>query len=317
MSKILLFLVIWSVSVGAGSATLSDYCAGPPSLVERIICGSKDLIAFSQRPGVTIDRKALDNLAEKGDIAAQIKLGILYRFGHGAPIEPALALSWFYRAASQGDDVARTLFATMCLEGVCSPRGYSQAVEWLRLAASHGNSAAQYVLGTMYEMGLGGVDRDPDQALAWYGKSAAQGNAAGLAAKSRLETKIPKPEKPPAPVHPIGEMLSAGEQRDVLNQILPLIKIDPNNKDIQGMSIDAVIEINADGTLMSPHNRDGSWNPGSAIRNYQKLVQLGATANIQMIDGFLLAIRMSQPLKVDPGGTWPKWMHVQYPPALP
>jgi TPR repeat protein len=45
-------------------------------------------------------------------------------------------------------------------------------------AADQGNAAAQCNLGAFYELGKGGLARDPKQAKEWYEKSADQGNAA-------------------------------------------------------------------------------------------------------------------------------------------
>jgi TPR repeat protein len=52
----------------------------------------------------------------------------------------------------------------------------AQAVAWYRKTAEQGNADAQYNLGLMYENGRG-VAKDDAQAIVWYRKAAEQGNA--------------------------------------------------------------------------------------------------------------------------------------------
>ncbi|KOR28138.1 hypothetical protein TI04_11700, partial [Achromatium sp. WMS2] len=62
----------------------------------------------------------------------------------------------------------------------------TQAVAWYRKAAAQGNAYAQYSLGWMYENGRG-VPQDDTQAVFWYRKAAAQGDADAKAALARLK----------------------------------------------------------------------------------------------------------------------------------
>jgi TPR repeat protein len=68
--------------------------------------------------------------AERGNAAAQAKLGFMYAYGFGVP---------------QSYDIAADLYAR---------------------AAEQGNSTAQYLLGLMYDKGFG-VHRDPVLAFKW------------------------------------------------------------------------------------------------------------------------------------------------------
>ncbi|MDO9312787.1 MAG: tetratricopeptide repeat protein [Nitrosomonas sp.] len=56
------------------------------------------------------------------------------------------------------------------------PQDYKQAVDWYRKAAAQGDAGAQYNLGVMYFEGKG-VPQDYKQAVDCYKKAAAQGNA--------------------------------------------------------------------------------------------------------------------------------------------
>ena len=50
-------------------------------------------------------KRAVDEwrpLAVAGDADAQFNLGQAYKLGHGVPLDPSLAKSWFLKAANQG-----------------------------------------------------------------------------------------------------------------------------------------------------------------------------------------------------------------------
>ena len=58
------------------------------------------------------------------------------------------------------------------------PQDYAAAVSWYRKAADQGDANAQYNLGIMYDNGQG-VPQDYAAAAAWYRKAADQGDARG------------------------------------------------------------------------------------------------------------------------------------------
>ena len=59
-------------------------------------------------------------------------------------------------------------------EGV--KRNSAEAMEWYHKAAAQGNAQAQFNLGSMYFEGEG-VPKDPAQAVVWYRKAAEQGDS--------------------------------------------------------------------------------------------------------------------------------------------
>ena len=111
---------------------------------------------------------------------------------------------------------------------------------------------------------------------------------------------------------PIGEELSQSEQDFVLAQILPYWKVDTHRPEGKGMVLEAILEINADGTFLHPLNYHDAWNPEQVIANYAELSRLGYSYRRQALEGFLEALRLSQPIKVPPGGKWPKWMKLRF-----
>jgi TPR repeat protein len=48
--------------------------------------------------------------ADQGLTEAQLKLGLAYQSGEGAPINEAEAVKWFQKAAAQGHDGAKRLY---------------------------------------------------------------------------------------------------------------------------------------------------------------------------------------------------------------
>lgn len=56
------------------------------------------------------------------------------------------------------------------------PTYYYQAKDCYKLAAEHGHPDAQYNLAVFYELGLGGLIRNTEKALAWYHSAAENGN---------------------------------------------------------------------------------------------------------------------------------------------
>ena len=127
-------------------------------------------------PGVAVSwyRRA----AAQGDVHAQFRLGFLYAYGRGVDRDDLEAAIWYRRAADQGNEAARTALDQLRGEGrlaAAGPAGSREAVG-LRAAAERGAPVAQYQLGLRYAMG-DGVPRDPAQAVRWYREAAQRGLA--------------------------------------------------------------------------------------------------------------------------------------------
>jgi len=92
--------------------------------------------------------------AERGQMAAQYNLGVLYFLGQGVPEDHAQAAKWFRRAADQGDP------------------------------------DSQYNLGIFYFRGLG-VGRDMRQSFLWLDRAAKQGHAEAIKARKIMSRELP------------------------------------------------------------------------------------------------------------------------------
>ncbi len=122
--------------------------------------------------------------ADQGNASAQVSIGYMYALGHGVPQDYEQALAWYRKAADQGSALAQSSIGTMYDRGHGVPQDYEQALAWYRKAADQGSALAQSSIGTMYVRGQG-VPQDYEQALVWYRKAADQGlydaqNAIGL-----------------------------------------------------------------------------------------------------------------------------------------
>jgi hypothetical protein len=120
---------------------------------------------------VTWFRKA----AEKGHGDAQHYLGLMYDWGRGVSKDDGEAVSWYRRAAEQGVAVAESNLGGMYADGRGVPKDDSQAVAWYRRSAEQADPWGQNRLGWMYREGRG-VGKDDKEAVSWFRKAADQGN---------------------------------------------------------------------------------------------------------------------------------------------
>lgn len=73
----------------------------------------------------------------------------------------------------------------MYRKGRCVPQNDKKAVSWYKKAAEQGNALAQNNLGDMYLAGRG-VPKDETEAVTWYKKAAEQGNEDAKKALEKL-----------------------------------------------------------------------------------------------------------------------------------
>jgi TPR repeat protein len=127
----------------------------------------------------------LKPLAESGDAAAQMKLGILYYRGRGVDRDYAEAARLFRLAAEKGDPYAQSNLAYMCELGEGVPQDYGEAARWYLKAAEQGNIQAQFYAGRLYEKGQG-VPQNDVIALSFYILASAKGEARATTERDRL-----------------------------------------------------------------------------------------------------------------------------------
>ena len=136
--------------------------------------GLDEGLAALQRRDYAVAVKELRPLAERGNAEAQYRIGLMYEFGRGYPVDKAQGIAWFQKSAAQGHTAAQQELGVIYTTGDGVAKDDAKAVEWFRKAAAAGNPTAQYNLGLMIAKGAG-VRQDYAQALDWFRKAGTQG----------------------------------------------------------------------------------------------------------------------------------------------
>lgn len=121
----------------------------------------------------------LTPIANDGNALAQHRLGLLHYHGQGTPEDERLAVTWWKKAAGQGNAEAMFLLGNAYLLGTQAPKLVSdpdrEAAKWYFQAASSGHAEAQYMLAHLFLAGKGVVESRAE-ASNWFRKAAAQGH---------------------------------------------------------------------------------------------------------------------------------------------
>ncbi len=128
-------------------------------------------------------------LAERDNVLAQYKLGIMYNNGEGVRQDFTEAARWFHRAASLGYAPAQNSLGVKYEKGEGVKRNYSEAVKWYRHGAEQGYAIAQYRLGRMYALGRG-IGRNYTEAVIWFKIAAAKGVEDAAIARDSVAARL-------------------------------------------------------------------------------------------------------------------------------
>jgi len=113
--------------------------------------------------------------AQKGQVDAQIEMGIRFREGKGVEKDDAKAFKYEIVSAEKGHHLAFQSLGLRYVHGNGTERDEKKGVEFMRWAAEKGNSVAMYNLGLMYHDGRC-VEQDLKKAVEWYRLGAQGGN---------------------------------------------------------------------------------------------------------------------------------------------
>ena len=139
-----------------------------PGPVRQAVSGQETKVPFTESVS------SLRGPAQKGDAAAQFKLGLRFANGEGVPQDYTEAVRWYRKAADQGYATAEFHLGSRYEDGQGVPQDYAEAVRWYRKAADHGDAAAQLQLSFNYHSGQG-VPKDSAEAVRWFRKVADRG----------------------------------------------------------------------------------------------------------------------------------------------
>lgn len=112
---------------------------------------------------------------EKGDLRAQVSMGILYEEGTFVGQDERKALEYYLMAAQSGSTGAMNNIGNFFLHGKGVEKDYDKAFAWYQKATElSGNAAAECSLGMCYQYGYG-TKIDYEKARSFYEASAKQG----------------------------------------------------------------------------------------------------------------------------------------------
>lgn len=103
------------------------------------------------------------------------------------------ALKLWLPLANRGQMRAQLAVGLLYFNGTGVKQDYTTALKWLRKAADQGSSEAQDSVGWLYETGHG-VAQDTNEGRKWFLRSANQGDADGMS--HMAETYIPESNEP-------------------------------------------------------------------------------------------------------------------------
>jgi len=129
-------------------------------------------------------------LAIGGDADAQFNLGQAYKLGRGVPVDIAVALEWFRRAADQNHEKARDNYGLLLFQ-----QGRQEdAIPYIRASAERGEPRAQYVYATaLFNGDL--APRDWPRAYALMTRASQAGLAQATTSLAQMDSFIPEAER--------------------------------------------------------------------------------------------------------------------------
>lgn len=114
--------------------------------------------------------------ARAGNPLAQLRLAMLYEAGDGVPRSSKTAFYWYSQAAAQGEPAAQMELGGYYEEGDTAAENWDLAQRLYQASATQGWVKGQFALGRAYQFGIG-VPQSRANAISWFQRSGAQGNA--------------------------------------------------------------------------------------------------------------------------------------------
>ena len=143
--------------------------------MRKVLCFVAALmITSSLLAAPTKQAEEVRQLAEQGDIQAQVKLARMYEVGQGVPKDFNEALKWYKEAADHGNALAQGTLGWFFQYGQGVETNLPIAISWYRKAAEQGQAMSQLNLAVMYDDGIG-VATNKEEAVKWYRLAADQG----------------------------------------------------------------------------------------------------------------------------------------------
>jgi TPR repeat protein len=147
--------------------TLALLLLAPGARAESLYSGMEEVVA--QARALTPETlPPLRSAAAGGDLKAQLVLGFVYaEGGAGLAADDAAAARQFESAGAGGEVLGQVMIATLYLEGRGVVMNGDQAMTWYRKAAEQGNPEAFYALGRLRASGAAEISADAIEAYKW------------------------------------------------------------------------------------------------------------------------------------------------------
>jgi uncharacterized protein len=120
--------------------------------------------------------KLVQRAAEAGNAVAQLRLALLYDQGDGVAQSAKTALQWYLRAAAQGEPESQNQVASFYELGEGVEENWDLSGRLRQASATQGWMKGQSSYARAFQFGIG-VPQSRQQAIAWFQKAGAQGNA--------------------------------------------------------------------------------------------------------------------------------------------
>ena len=155
--------------------------------------------------------------AGRGNLRAQVSLGLILETGDGVPRDPAAGFALYERAAEGGSADGAINLAVALMEGGSVRKDPRRAIALLKKAAEDGSAIATYNLGVLAQ---DGTLAEPDRAVGYFRKATELGDPRGFVPAAILLDEGRGVRKDPGEA---AEMLLRGvasDSGDATNQLL-------------------------------------------------------------------------------------------------
>ncbi len=129
--------------------------------------------SFSAPPVSDIERKSIEEGATAGNANAQFQMGAIL-FESSKPEDQTAALSWFEKAAAQGEVRAMFNAGLMYQQGMGTRKNIPKSTQYFEQADAKGDARAAFNLGLLYYEG-GSTPQDFTKARTYFEKAAKSG----------------------------------------------------------------------------------------------------------------------------------------------
>lgn len=115
--------------------------------------------------------------------------GDKYFFGRGCPVDYAMALYWYRKAADAGNMYSPNSIGICYQKGLGVPKSEEQAAVWFEKSCKSGCPEGAYNLAECYYSGTG-VKKDIDLAIKYWGEAAKLGHPAAKQKRDEIFTRV-------------------------------------------------------------------------------------------------------------------------------